>query len=88
MKKVINVTEIEGEGLESYLGERVLLFCVNYIYTGLLVGVNQTCVRLDDPYIVYETGAFSQPGYKDAQKLHASPLYVQISAIEAFGATK
>ena len=67
MKKI--VTEVEGEGLVKLLGEVVTLFCLNYIYTGKLVGVNETCVLLDDPKIVYETGAFDTKQWKDAQAL-------------------
>ena len=29
MKKIVN--EVQGEGLEKLLGERVTLFCMNYI---------------------------------------------------------
>jgi hypothetical protein len=83
MKKIVQVTEVDGEGLEMLLGKKVLLFCMNYIYTGTLSGVNKTCVLLDDAAIVYETGAFSSAEFKDAQKLPNSH-YVQIGAIESF----
>lgn len=86
MKKVIQVTEVEGEGLEALMDKNVMLFCMNYIYTGRLVGVNKTCVLLDAPKIVYETGSFSDPNFKDAQAL-PHQLYVQVSAIESFGET-
>lgn len=88
MKKLIEVTEVEGEGLEALLGQNVLLFCLNYIYTGKLVGVNSTFVKLDGAKIVYETGAFSDKNYKDAQSLPASEWYVQTSAIESYGLGK
>ena len=84
MKKLVTVTEVQGEGLESLLGEEVMLFCVNYIYAGTLVGVNDTCVLLEDAKIVFETGPFTQKGYKDAQPLPASKCYVQKTAIESF----
>lgn len=32
MRKLVE--EIAGEGLDKLLGERVTLFCLNYIYTG------------------------------------------------------
>ena len=41
MKKIVQ--EVTGEGLEKLLGERVTLFCANYIYTGVLAGVNELC---------------------------------------------
>ena len=86
MKKIVQVTEVDGEGLEMLLGKKVLLFCLNYIYTGTLVGVNKTCVLLEDPAIVYETGAFDSTSFKDAQTLPNS-LYVSIGAIESFHET-
>lgn len=85
MKKIIK--EVEGEGLDKLLGERVTLFCANYIYTGTLSGVNDTCVLLTDAAIVYETGAFDNKSWKDAQKL-PNDWYVQRSFIESFGILK
>ena len=84
MKKIVSVTEVEGEGLTALLGERVALFCMNYIYAGTLAGVNDSCVLLEDAKIVYETGALTAPAWKDAQSL-PGPWYVQIGAIESFG---
>lgn len=93
MKKLIEVTEVSGEGLESYMGERVTLFCMNYIYTGKLVGVNDQFVRLEDSFIVYETGAFNEKAWKDAQSLKndnnpSGQWDVRISAIESYGKVK
>jgi len=85
MKKIVN--EVNGEGLEKLLGERVTLFCLNYIYTGQLIGVNDSCVLLKDAAVVYETGAFTDKAWKDAQKLPGE-WYVQIGAIESFGILK
>lgn len=85
MRKLVE--EVAGEGLEALLGEIVTLFCLNYIYTGQLVGVNATCVLLKAPSIVYETGPFTDSKWKDAQAL-PSQLYVMLSAIESFGKVK
>ncbi len=87
MKKLVSVQEVSGEGLEALMGETVTLFCLNYIYTGKLVGVNTTCVLLENPAIVYETGAFNTKDWKDAQKL-PNQLYVMTQAIESFGKVK
>ena len=87
MKKIVNVTEVSGEGLDKLLGEVITLFCMNYIYTGLLAGVNSDCVQLENPSIVYETGAFPDAAWKDAQKL-PHDLYVMKASIEAFGIVK
>ena len=87
MKKIVEVTEVSGEGLEKLMGEVVTLFCLNYIYTGKLVGINTDCVLLQNPYIVYETGPFSDSKWKDAQAL-PHDLYVVRGAIESFGVIK
>ena len=79
--------EVSGEGLEGLMGQKVTLFCMNYFYTGQLVGVNDSFVKLDDPAIVYETGSFDKKEYEDAQSLPNS-IYVMIGAIEAFGVVK
>lgn len=87
MKKIVEVTEVQGEGLVALLGEVVTLFCANYIYTGKLIGVNDTCVILGDAKVVYETGPFSDPQWKDAQPI-AKEWGVQIAFIESFGKLK
>lgn len=86
MKKVVTVTEVEGEGFEALLDKQVLVFCMSYIYTGKLTGVNKTCILLENPAIVYETGAFDKPTFGDAQKLPFQ-LYIQTSSIESFSET-
>jgi hypothetical protein len=87
MKKLVSVQEVSGEGLEALMGEQITLFCLNYIYTGKLIGVNTACVLLENPMIVYETGAFSDKAWKDAQAL-PNELYVMVGAIESFGKVK
>ena len=82
------LVDIKDDGLESLMGKKVILFCANYFYTGKLVGVNKTCVKLEDPAIVYETGAFTEKQYKDEQKLNTLIHYVRTSAIESFGIAK
>ena len=85
MKKIVE--EVSGEGLEKLLGERVTLFCLNYIYSGVLKGVNASCVLLEDAGIVYETGELTSKTWKDRQAL-PHEWYVQLSAIESFGILK
>ena len=84
MKRLV---EVSDEGLEGFMGERVTLWCLNYIYTGKLVGVNDTCVKLSDAAVVYETGQLTDSEWRDAQKL-PNDWYVQVSAIESFGLLK
>lgn len=86
MKKIMQVTEVEGEGLIGLLGKNVLIFCMNYIYTGELEGVNTNDILLKNPRIVYETGAFDSDSFTDAQKLPHS-LYIRINSIESYSET-
>jgi hypothetical protein len=87
MKKLVQVQEIEGEGLEALMGENVTLFCQIYIYTGKLIGVNSEFVLLENAHVVYETGAFNEKNWKDAQKLPGN-WYVTKNSIESFGLLK
>ena len=86
MKKLVQ--EIENEGLEKLLGETVTLLCMNYFYNGELVGVNDTCVLLSEPKLIYETGEWTDSQWKDAQDMGIEELYVQTHSIEAFAVTK
>lgn len=86
MRKLVNVVEVEGEGLSALLGEKVILFCMNYFYAGTLSGINTDCVLLEDAGVVYETGSFGDKQWKDFQKIGS--MYVRISSIEAFAKGK
>src|SRR3989442_11326366 len=46
----VNVEEVQGEGLVGLMGEQVTLFCLNYIYTGKLVGVNDSFVKRSEEH--------------------------------------
>ena len=85
MKRIVE--DVSGEGLDKLLGERVTLFCLNYIYVGKLAGINETCVLLEEAAVVYETGPFTDKKWKDAQPL-PGPWYVQMACIESFGLLK
>lgn len=85
MKKVVNVVEVKGEGLIGLMGERVLLMCASYFYTGKLAGVNDTCVLLEDAFIVYETGKASNKVFQNQEAL-PGPWYVRTASIESYGA--
>ena len=87
MKVLHEIREVESEGLLAMIGQRVTLFCANYIYTGKLVGVNDSCVKLEDASIVYETGPLCDGKWKDAQPL-PGPWYVMAGLIESFGVLK
>jgi hypothetical protein len=85
MRKIVEQTE--GEGLEKFLGEKIFIMCANYFYTGILKGINETCILISDAHIVYETGDWSNSSYKDSQKI-SNEWYIQLSAIESFGPGK
>lgn len=87
MKKLVEVQEVEGEGLMALIGQRITVFCPNYFYTGVLEGVNETCILLAEAAVVFETGPYLDGKWKDAQKLPGS-WYVQTAAIESFGVLK
>lgn len=87
MKKLVQVTEVSDDGLIGLMGQRITLMCMNYFYTGKLVGVNETFVKLEDASVVFETGEYNTKTWKDAQKL-PHDWYVQLSAVESFGILK
>lgn len=77
--------EIEGAGLLSLLGERVLLLCANYFYEGVFEGFDENLgtIMLTDAGIVYETGPWTEDSWKDRQALEGEH-YVQIQSLESF----
>lgn len=81
------VKEVENEGLNSLIGKNVTLFCGVYIYTGKLIGVNDTDVKLENAKIVYETGDFNSKDWKDAQSLNGD-WYIRTNSIESYGILK
>lgn len=77
-----------GDGkLRELLGKKVTFFCVNYIYTGILIHVNESCASLKDAAIVYETGSFADTKWRDAQPLPGD-WHVRLGAVESFGLLK
>ncbi len=88
MKRKVELIEDEDAGLVSYLNKRVLIFTAGYFYEGKLTGVNTSCVEIIDAHIVYETGKFSDSGYKDRQKLHCDKWNIATGLIESFGESK
>ena len=76
--------EVEEEGFLSLLGKQIEVRCNVYIYTGTLIGVNLTCIKLDKAAIVYDTGPHDAKKYSDAQRLPGSQ-YISMGLIESFG---
>jgi len=83
MKRVVNVVEIEGAGLESLLGETVMLMCANYFYRGKLTGVNSAFVQLEDAEIIYDTDKEGKITVRG--KLPSKIWYVETHMIESYG---
>lgn len=79
MRKIIDDNE---DGLTALLGERVTVRCSNYTYAGLLDGVNDICMRLDDASMVFETGDVSKPGYATAERI-PKPVYLMLGTVES-----
>jgi hypothetical protein len=84
MKKIVTVQEVEGEGLVALIGQNVQLWCLNYIYSGKLVGVNDKVVCLENAGVVYETGELMGK-FKDFQSLPGKEWFVMTGVIESFG---
>ena len=76
--------EVQGDGLESLLGEMVQLWCLNYIYSGKLIGVNTNDVVLEDAVVVYETGKMTDKQFKFAEPVASKELFVRTAVIESY----
>jgi len=85
MQVLVETKEVKEEGFLSLLGKNVEIYCGVYIYAGKLVGVNSSCVKLANPHLVFETGAFSDKKFKDAQHMGREFHYVATTLIESFG---
>ncbi len=86
-KTPTKIRQVEVEGLTGFVGKRLTLFGLNYIYTGTVTGVNDKYVLLHDAAIVYETGPLCDKVWQDKQNL-PHPVYVVLSAVESFMALK
>ena len=87
MKKFVEIREDENEGFMALMGKTITVFCMNYIYTGKLIGVNDTCILLEGAKIVYETGPLNTKDWKDAQAL-PNLWYISTNSVESFGELK
>lgn len=87
MKILKEVSEVMDEGLLALIGENVTLYCSAYIYTGKLVGVNDTCVKLSGAKIVYEAGSFTSKDWTTTDKF-PNDWYIQLGSVESFGILK
>lgn len=74
--------------MDELIGKKVTLFCLNFIYNGVLVSVNKKEVKLKDASIVYETGSHTDSNFKDIQSLDTEFWYLSRGCIESFGEMK
>ena len=86
MLKRAQVVEVDGEGLVALLGEEIMVWCANYIYSGVLDGVNEKDIILTEAKLVYQTGPLQDKGFEDAQPLPGKQWYVRTDFIESYGA--
>lgn len=83
MKKLVEVQEVENEGLVSLLGETVEICCCRYIYHGKLVGINDIDLKLEKASIIYDTGSHTDSTYSDKQSL-GRDVYIMLGGIEHY----
>ena len=83
MKKLVEVQEVEDEGLISLLGEVVEICCCRYIYHGKLVGINDIDIKIENASIIYDTGDHEKSNYADIQSLNRD-VYIMLGAIEHY----
>jgi hypothetical protein len=84
MRKVVQVTEVDGEGLEAFLNKRIFIVCRSYFYAGTLTGINSDCILLEDARFVLESGSFEGKGFANAEKVKGGKIYVSKNSIESF----
>jgi hypothetical protein len=87
MKILKTIEENEHEGLMSLIGQRVTFYCMNYIYSGDLVGVNDVQVKIENAVIVYDTGSFTKKDWETSEKFPQA-WFIRLSAIESYGVLK
>ncbi len=66
-------------------GKEILVFGMKYHYSGVLYQVAHDVIILADPYIVYETGPFTDKKWANAEKLPMTHLTIERGAIESRG---
>lgn len=84
-----SLVEVPNSGLVSLIDKIITVYCSAYIYTGKLVGVNDSCIELADAKIVYDTGSFTNKDWTTSEKFPGSgQWFIQLTAIESFGLLK
>jgi hypothetical protein len=86
LAKPVEVVEVEAEGFFALMGKRITMYALDgFIYTGDLVGVNDSFIKLSMAAQVFETGPFGDKTWKDAQKFPGDGIvYIPSSAYGPF----
>jgi hypothetical protein len=69
--------------MNDLIGKNIVVFCMNYIYTGKLLVFYGNEIQLENPRIIYETGNFDNEYFKDAQKLNHN-LFINMNTVESY----
>tara|TARA_Y100000296_G_C5025984_1_gene182282 strand:- start:12 stop:323 length:312 start_codon:yes stop_codon:yes gene_type:complete len=67
---------------DALLGKYCLIMCLNYIYAGIVSGVNSSVLLLKDPELVYQTGDWEGTSWEDSQKLPTDECRIGLGHIE------
>lgn len=76
---------VTSKMLEKLRGRKIMVWCRNFIYSGVLTDYDEDFVEITDPFVVYETGALTDKTFKDAQPLPQDSWLVFRSAAESIG---
>jgi len=82
MKKLAQLVEVSGEGLESLLGENVLVTCMRYNYAGKLIGVNDKFLKLEGCKYVFDTGTLKGKSWTTSEDSPSNEHFIMLSSIE------
>lgn len=85
MKKLI--VEEKNEGMMKLLGEVITVYCMSFIYSGKLIGVNDECILIEGARIVYDTGGHNTKTWANSEPMPGE-WYIMKNAIESFGIFK
>lgn len=80
----VSMVEVPNEGLVSLIGSTIMVETLNFNYTGVLDGVNDTQILLREPKTVFETGDYKAKEWADAQRLPTSQMYIRLSAVQSY----
>lgn len=69
--------------MHPLMGKKVVIMCSNYIYAGTLEATEVDVIVLGSPSIIYETGEWGAPKWKDAQKLPTKRSYIERGSVES-----